>query len=143
MTQIFYHEVFGSDAININTLNIETVNAIHAVPCISCVINCEGKKLVYTSDTLFNDALISKAQSTDILVSEGMMPRSMELLANKVKHSTAFVAGQFARQVKAKQLLLVHIAPSCLGKESMLINEASVSYEGAISIPHDGSVYKV
>jgi len=141
--KVIYHEIKAGDTFSSGTLNIETICANHAVPCVSCVINCGGKKLVYTSDTLYNEILIDKAEYADVLVHEGMMPKSMEPLANKVKHSTAFMAGKFAYDVKAKQMLMVHIAPSLLGKESILIEEAASNYQGPISIPCDGSVYMV
>lgn len=140
---VIYHEIKAGDTFNSGTLRVETICADHAVPCVSCVINCEGKKLAYTSDTLYNEILLDQAKNADVLVHEGMMPKSMENLANKVKHSTAYVAGKFANDVKAKQMLMVHIAPSLLGKESILIEEAAFNYQGPISIPYDGSVYKV
>lgn len=141
--QVIYHEIKSEDNFSSGTLEIETVCANHAVPCVSCVINCEGKKMTYTSDTLYNESLIDKAKYADVLVHEGMMPKSMETLANKVKHSIAFMAGKFAYDVKAKQMIMVHIAPGFLGKENILIEEAAFNYQGPISIPYDGSVYIV
>lgn len=141
--KVIYHEINAGDFFNCGTIKIETVRAIHAVPCLSCIIECDNKKLVYTSDTLYNDALKSKSQNADMLVHEGMMPKSMDTLANKVKHSTAFSAGKFANNINAKQMLLVHIAPGILGKEKILFDEAEMNYKGFVSIPYDGSIYKI
>lgn len=141
--KVIYHEIKAGDSFSNREMNIETICANHAVPCISAVVKCKGKALVYTSDTLYNEVLVDKAKNADILVHEGMMPKSMDALANKVKHSTAYVAGKFAHDIGAKQMLMVHIAPSMLGKEGMLIEEASLNYQGPISIPYDGSVYSV
>lgn len=141
--KVIYHEIDAEDMFNCGILNIETVGADHAVPCVSCVVKSEEKKLVYSSDTLYNENLLEIAKNADILIHEGMMPKTMDSLANKVKHSTAFFAGKFARDINAKQMLMVHIAPSLLGKERTLIEEAAFNYQEAISIPYDGSVYKV
>lgn len=141
--KVIYHEIKAGESFNSGMLDIETISANHAVSCISAVVRSESKRLVYTSDTIYNEKLVDKAQNADVLVHEGMMPKSMDDLANKVKHSTAFSAGKFAHDVNAKQLLMVHIAPSFLGKENLLIEEAALNYQGSISIPYDGSVYRV
>ena len=140
---MIYHEIQAGDFFSSGILDIETICANHVVPCISAVVKGKGRRLVYTSDTLYNEQLVDKAQNADILVHEGMMPKSMDALANKVKHSTSFLAGKFAYDVNAKQLLMVHIAPSLLGKENVLIEEAALNYQGFISIPYDGSVYRI
>ncbi len=139
--KIIYHEIRSKESFNCGKIKINVIRAIHAVDCISCVVMSEGKKLVYSSDTIYNNELINYSENSDILVHEGMMLKSMNDLAKKVKHSTAFSAGEFAKNTNAKQLLLVHIAPSLLGRENELLEEASFNYNGNISIPHDGSVY--
>lgn len=141
--KVIYHVIKAGESFNSGMLKIETISANHAVPCVSAVVSVGSKRLVYTSDTIYNEQLVDKAQNADVLVHEGMMPKSMDALANKVKHSTAFSAGKFAYDVNAKQLLMVHIAPSFLGKEKLLIEEAALNYQGSISIPYDGSVYMV
>lgn len=141
--KIVYHEIEADSSFCCGEIGITCVCADHAVPCISCIIEVEGSKIVYSSDTLYNEALSKHSREADILIHEGMMISSMEALANKVKHSTACTAGKFATDISTKQLLLVHIAPSLLGKETLLLQEASSYYHGPISIPHDGTVYFV
>lgn len=140
---VVYHDIKPANSFTLHTMTVDTVRAEHAVPCISTVIKNGNKKLVYTSDTLYNDALKDAAFEADILVHEGMMVKAMDALANKVKHSTSFMAGKFANSTKAKQLVLVHIAPSLIGNERILLEEAAETYNGPISIPFDGSVYIV
>lgn len=141
---VIYREISVDEVehFDCGTLSVDTVPANHAVPCISCSILCVGKRLVYTSDTLPNEGL-KVYDCPDLLIHEGMMINTMSQLSSKVKHSLAAQAGTFASQVKAKQLALVHVAPGLLGKESVLLNEAAAEYTGAISIPFDGTVYKI
>lgn len=144
--KVIYHELDvsnASEAVNIGSMCLTVIEATHTVPCISCVIATEDKKFVYSSDTLPSEKLIVFAGDADILIHEGMMVNQMEQLATTVKHSMASQAGKVASLVKAKQLLLVHIAPGLLGNEKTLLSEAAQNYRGSISIPYDGSVYFV
>lgn len=138
---VIYHIINPAESFSLETMTINTVRAEHAVPCISSVIKCGNKKLVYTSDSLYNNKLEKDAYEADVLVHEGMMVKAMDALATKVKHSTSFMAGKFANATKAKQLVLVHIAPGLIGSEKILLEEAAENYNGPISIPFDGSVY--
>ncbi len=116
-----YHIIDDDSIIKLDIdTQIIVTPANHTVPCISCVIESEGKKIVYSSDTLITSSLEEISLNADLLVHEGMMSSEMNALAKMVKHSLACDAGQFAEKVKAKQLALVHIAPGMLGKESTL-----------------------
>lgn len=141
--KVIYHEIEVDSAVCCDEIKITCVRANHAVPCISCVIESNSSKIVYSSDTLYNNALSKYSSEADILIHEGIMVSSMEELANRVKNSTASSAGKFASAISAKQLLLVHIALGLLGKETVLLEEARAHYHGPISIPYDGSVYLV
>ena len=140
---VIYHEIDAEFVFDCGELNIKTVPAQHTVPCVSCIITANNKKFVYTSDTIPNANLKEGAQNADILIHEGMMPQAMSALAERVKHSLAGQAGEFAKEVNAKQLILVHVAPGLLGKEGMLMEEAAEYYEGPICVPFDGTVFKV
>lgn len=141
--QVIYHEIQSNSAFKCGELAVKTVPAQHTVPCLSCTVVANGKKVVYTSDTIPNANLKEEATNADLLIHEGMMPYAMSALAEKVKHSMAGQAGEFATAIHAKQLVLVHIAPGLLGKENMLMEEAAESYAGPICIPFDGTVFRV
>lgn len=142
--KIIYHELSSDkeDSFNVEKLSVHTIPANHAVPCLSCCVSDGNKKVVYSSDTLLNQDLL-KFDNPDLLIHEGMMTDEFLELSKKVKHSLSSQAGEFATKVQAKQLALVHIAPSLLGKESALIQEASKNYSGPITIPFDGTVYGI
>lgn len=140
---VIYHKIEADNTFCCGEIEIICIRANHTVPCISCIIKSNNSKIVYSSDTLYNNALSKYSGEADILVHEGMMINSMEELSNRVKHSTAGSAGKFASAISAKQLVLVHVAPGLLGKETLLLQETSSHYHGPISIPHDGSVYFV
>lgn len=144
--KVIYHELNVSKAsqvIIIGGMSLTAIEAFHTVPCLSCVIKTDDKKFVYSSDTLPSEKLAIFASDADLLIHEGMMVDQMAQLAARVKHSMASQAGSFASMVKAKQLVLVHIAPVLLGKEKTLLAEAAEKYNGPISIPFDGTVYSI
>lgn len=126
-----------------NNINISFCDAIHAVPTISTVIKSEGKKFVYTSDTLPNKNLYDIANHASLLIHEGMFTNDFLEKSRKSKHSTSLDAANFAKEINAEQLVLVHISPGMFGKESEMLKEAASVYSGAISIPFDGCVYYI
>ncbi|MGN0812232.1 MAG: MBL fold metallo-hydrolase [Candidatus Coproplasma sp.] len=142
--KVIYHIISGErkEEFNLGEIKVKTSPANHAVPCVSCCVECGDKKVVYSCDTLPNDNLLEH-NNPDLLIHEGMMINAMAPLSAKVKHSMASHAGEFATKVNAKHLALVHIAPVLLGKESVLLNEAAEKFSGMISVPFDGTVYRV
>lgn len=140
---VIYHVIESTSCFSCGDMQVDVIPALHTVPCISCAVTSDHKKLVYTSDTLPSKDLTSVAMNADMLIHEGMMPDAMSALSERVKHSRPSQAGMFAKSVNAAQLLLVHIAPGLLGKESLLLKEAANHYIGPISVPFDGSVYKI
>ena len=128
---------------NSDNFKIEFYDAIHAVPTISTIVQAEGKKLVYTSDTLPNETLFDVANNASFLIHEGMYTNIYFDKSRKSKHSTSLDAANFAKEIHAKQLVLVHISPNMFGQESEMLKEAGSVYKGIISIPFDGCVYYV
>lgn len=132
----------GSELYTDNT-QVKFVDAVHAVPTLSTVLCCDGKKLVYTSDTLPNEALCEAAMNADCLIHEGMYTSASLSRSRKSKHATVYDAAQFANKAAAKSLLMVHIAPNMFGNEGEMLREAASAYTGNMSIPVDGCVYWV
>lgn len=141
---ISYSIVESSDEIALNnTTSLEFIDAIHAVPTLSTIITANGKKIVYTSDTLPNDALIEPALNADLLVHEAMYTNDNYSKSRKSKHATGADAGNIANRIHANQLVLVHIAPYLFGNEKKLLLEIALEYNGVVSIPFDGTIYYV
>lgn len=141
---ISYVIVESSDEINLNdTTSLKFIDAIHAVPTLSTIITANGKKIVYTSDTLPNEALIEPALNAELLIHEAMYTNDNYSKSRKSKHATGVDAGNIANRIHANQLVLVHIAPNLFGNEKKLLSEIAMEYNGVVSIPFDGTVYYV
>lgn len=80
---------------------------IHPVETYSIKIVCEGKSIVFTSDTSFNQDLVSLAANCDLLITECSLYEGMDGAGSG--HMTSEHAGILAYQSKAKRVLLTHL----------------------------------
>ncbi|CAD7701722.1 unnamed protein product [Ostreobium quekettii] len=70
-----------------------------------------GRKVVLLGDTCNSDALAQAAYGADLVSHEATFAKGMEEKAEVAQHSTAVMAGEFARKIGAKQLVLTHFSP--------------------------------
>lgn len=141
--KINYTVLNSNDNFTAGDFSVSVVEAVHPVPTLSSTIMWHNKLVAYSSDSLPNDQLVTLSQNADLVIHEGMFTCKSEAVSRKVMHSTAFDAGNFAKLVGGRQLVLVHIAPEMFGKEIELLKEARTIFKGNISIPCDGSIYVV
>ena len=69
-----------------------------------------GRKLVLLGDTCDSSAIAELARGCDILSHEATFQKGMEEKAKLATHSTSEQAGNFARVVRAKNLVLTHFS---------------------------------
>lgn len=69
----------------------------------------EGKKLVYSGDTIYCKSLVKAAEDADLLIHDSTFDESSRELAKERSHATAGDAAKAAKEAGAKQLLLFHI----------------------------------
>ena len=67
--------------------------------------------MVILGDTCNSDALAQAAYGADLGSHEATFAKGMEDKAEIAQHSTALMAGQFARKINARQLVLTHFSP--------------------------------
>lgn len=70
----------------------------------------QGKKLVYSGDTMPCDAVAKQAKNADLLIHESSFATAEEGLAKEKMHSTAAGAAKIAAKAKCKKLLLTHFS---------------------------------
>ena len=80
---------------------------IHPVETYSIKIVCDGKSIVFTSDTSFTEDLVSFAADSDLLITECSLYEGMDGAGSG--HMTSEHAGILAYQSKAKRVLLTHL----------------------------------
>ena len=140
---VHYTHISPSTTLEQENFQITVVGVTHATATIGLVIDRNGKRVAISSDTLPNIDFIKHSSGADLLLHEGMWTEKFRDLADRTRHSTASDAAQVALKSNSSQLVMLHIFPPLLGRERELLIEASATFHGPISIPHDGSVYRV
>jgi len=70
----------------------------------------KGKKVLVLGDTKNSDSMFEVGQNCDLLIHEATYDHSMHTKALEGGHSTAKMAGQFAKSLKAKNLIINHFS---------------------------------
>jgi len=70
----------------------------------------KGKKVILLGDTSDSSSLIDIGQDCDLIVHEATYDSSKEAKAIEGGHSTSAMAGRYAKQLKAKKLILTHFS---------------------------------
>lgn len=102
--------------------------------CLGIRVESEGKVLVYTADTRYNEALLPWMQDADLLIAESSFYHGQD--AGRYGHMTAKEAGKLAAKAGAKRLILSHLPH--FGEISRLREEAAGAFGGETLLPEFG-----
>ncbi|XP_017892502.1 ribonuclease Z, mitochondrial isoform X2 [Ceratina calcarata] len=97
-----------------NALNVKEINTIYVMHCkysfgIAITLN-DGKKIVYSGDTMFSQNLVQLGQDCDLLIHEATMEDGLEKLAKRKCHATTSEAINAGKFMNAKFTLLTHFS---------------------------------
>ncbi len=94
-----------------------------------------GARVAYIMDTFPHAHYIEALHGVDVLIHESSFMESEKERAIEVKHSTAKMAGEIAKKMGVKQLILTHFSPRYAnGKE--MANEAKKVFQNTLAA-HD------
>jgi ribonuclease BN (tRNA processing enzyme) len=100
-------------------------------------LDYQGKKIVYTGDTDYDEKLAEIINGADLLICEASFPSK-----NKVEgHLTPALAGKLANKAKVKCLLLTHFYPEC--EEVDIIDECRKSFSATLFLANDLAHIKI
>jgi ribonuclease BN (tRNA processing enzyme) len=100
----------------------------HDVYCLGVKISYEGKGLVYTADTRYDETLIPYLKDADLLITEASFYTNFD--AAKYGHMNAVEAGKLATEAGVKKLLLTHLPH--FGDIQVLREEAALTFKGEV-----------
>ncbi len=100
-------------------------------------IESEGKLIVYSGDTDYNENLVELAENADVLITECSFPEGMK----RPNHLTPELAGRIAAKAGAGRLILTHFYPQCEGRD--IIKQAGNAFSGEIIPANDMMRIKV
>ncbi len=119
---------------------IEFFKTKHTIPCYGIKAILGDRKISYTSDTGFDNALVEDVFNSDILFAEASL---LEKDKNKTIHGhmTAKQAGQLAELSSSKKLILTHLNP--IYNLNLLKREAEVTFEGKVETAKMFKTYNI
>lgn len=99
----------------------------HAVPSFAVSLKADGKKIVYSGDTLDGEKLVPFAKGADMLIMEAAVLSQHKLPG--VQHVSAVEAGYIGAAARVKKLLITHIFPEY--DENDILDEVNQGFPGA------------
>jgi ribonuclease BN (tRNA processing enzyme) len=110
----------------------------HTDPTYGLIVETDGVRLVYTSDTGCCEGVRSLAVGADLLLAEATLP---DEFADKSPHLTARQAGEVARDAGVGELVLAHIWPT--NDRVAMVREATETFGGAVHAAAELDTYDV
>ncbi|CAH1227960.1 hypothetical protein PAECIP111891_06215 [Paenibacillus allorhizoplanae] len=100
----------------------------HDVFCLGVKISYQGKNLVYTADTRYDESLVPYLRDADLLLTEASFYANFD--AARYGHMTSTEAGLLASKAGVKKLLLTHLPH--FGEIQVLREEAALMFSGEV-----------
>ncbi len=122
---------------NIGPFKITFKKMIHDIDSFALKVEANGKSLVYSSDTAYNENLKELAKDADLLLAEATLDKKIE----GVEHMTASEAGKLADEANAKMLVLTHVWPTF--KDKNTINTAAENFSGDIECATANKIFEI
>jgi ribonuclease BN (tRNA processing enzyme) len=91
----------------------------------------DGKSIVYSGDTDYNENLIELADNADLFICESALPDKLRVKG----HLSPSLAGKIASQAGAKKLVLTHFYPEC--DQTDIEQECRKFYSGPLVLAKD------
>ena len=150
--------VYDADAVRITAF---AVDHDPITPAFGYRVDFKGKSVTITGDTAFTPKLAVAAKGSDLLVSELLSPRMVDILANGAQkagmtnrakifkdiqnyHISPEQAADVAKSADVGMLAFTHIVPSVPKLlEFALIGDASNRYDRQIAVMHDGDIISI
>jgi ribonuclease Z len=130
-------------------------------PAFGYRVDFKGRSVTITGDTAFTPKLADAAKGSNLLVSELLSPRMVDILANSAQdagmtnrakifrdiqnyHISPEQAADVAKSADVGMLAFTHIVPSVPKMlEFALIGKAQDRFDGPIAVMHDGDIVSI
>lgn len=134
MAELFaWDDVADGDTRTVGEASLRFSETDHSAPTVAVEVESGGKRLVYTADTGPGWSASAFGSRPDLLVSEATYQRGIE---GPPIHLTAAQAGQMAKSVDARRLMLTHLAPMLDPAASVV--EAQETFGASVTLAAPG-----
>lgn len=121
--------------LDMDSMRIEFFPVIHSVENIGLYVEMSNKKsLVYSSDTVYCENLISFANKCDLLIQEAFCEKAMSQVAINAKHSSTIDVNRILGEVNCKEVVLVHYMPMYSKVKNTILSEVVETRDKKISL---------
>jgi ribonuclease BN (tRNA processing enzyme) len=130
---VVVREMAAGDRITItNDFILESRSVPHTAESVAYLIEADGRRIVYTGDTGFDEGLGRWATGCDVLLSECSLPASMAMAT----HLTPEQVGTIASIASPALLALTHLYPPL--EQVDLPAAIAAFHAGPVVVCHDG-----
>jgi ribonuclease BN (tRNA processing enzyme) len=113
--ELAYHSLSGSEVISLyetdiyerQGLSFTFFKTFHGAFCLAMKVRANGKTIVYTADTYYDESLIPFCKDADLLIAETSF--YAEFTARNYGHMNTAEVGTLAAQANVKKLVLTHL----------------------------------
>jgi len=131
-------DIRGGEPFPLNAeVSLEACRVPHTDESIAVSLTAPEGRLVYTGDTGPSQELARWADGCDLLLSECSLPESMAVEA----HLTPRLAGELARDARARRLVLTHFYPPVETTDPGRV--AAERFKGPVSVAKDGDRFVI
>ncbi len=120
------------DKLDLNTLFIFSMKTMHSKNSIAFRFESEGKSIVITGDSDFDQNLIKFSENADLLVIDCSFPDSLKVRGHLISRE----CGLIARSAQVKTLLLSHIYPT-MYPDNVRLMECRRVFTGDVRLAED------
>lgn len=110
----------------------------HTEPTFALIVEADGARLCYTSDTSMGERAVAAARHADLLLAEATLP---EEYAGAAPHLTAREAGRLASEAQVGELVLTHLWPTNDRDETQRI--AQEMFSGRTAVARELDVFEI
>lgn len=135
-----FRPVWTGDGAEIGEVAVEFVEMDHPVPTVGSRWTAGNRALFYTGDTGPDGEWRAQAADADVMLSEASVQGAAED-KDFSQHLTAGEAGEIAREVGAKRLVLTHIPPYL--DPVISVSEAEKTFDRPVSLAVPGTSFDV
>lgn len=109
----------------------------HTDESVAYGVRADGRRLVYTGDTGYDEELAAWAGDCDLLLAECSLPPAMAIPS----HLTPEQVGHLARLARARRLVLTHFYPPV--ERTDVRAAVAREYEGYVALAADGATFEI
>ncbi|MBW7476800.1 MBL fold metallo-hydrolase [Paenibacillus oenotherae] len=130
----------GQTATDSSGLSITFFKTFHGAYCLGMDIRVDGRKIVYTADTYYDESLIKHCADAEVLIAETSFYKEIRD-AKKYGHMNTEDVGVLAREAGVGKVVLTHLPH--FGNIEQLAAEVGDIYSGKIETAYCGMVIEL